>query len=150
MLADTATGALIGAGATLAGSLLTVLVYWLGRRIPTDVSAFAAQSAGTLDGISQALAAIDRGDEDAARQASNVTVYLGESERLLGAARLHLRGRGEETADRFIVALRTAEQQVLSAERDRRDDTRTAARAAYADALVRQREFGRAAQKSRR
>src|SRR5207237_5606769 len=109
MLGDTATGALIGAAAALLGSALGLVVYWLGRRIPAEVAAFANQAAGTLDGIRQALAGLELGDVDTTDRVKNVTVYLSQTEFLLGAARLELRQKGEDAADVLIVALRAGE-----------------------------------------
>jgi hypothetical protein len=153
-LGDTTLGALIAGGFGIAGALIALYGVRLTNKIPAEVAEFATQLAGALDGVRQAIAAsrrrglveAGRKPEDASELARNVTVYLSETERLLGGARLHLNRGGERRADAAILELRVAEDALRGATASVADVDAgiDAAEAAYERALNAQRRFARA------
>ena len=150
-LSGPVTGALIALGGALAGSVVSLVTYLLGRKVPDDVAAFSKQAAGTLDGVRQALLAFEVSPDKVATRAENVAGYLGTTEYLLGAAILHLRGRAEDAAKELITALRRAEEELQRAAAKSGDAAQLGtASAAYDDALAKRDDFVRAARSTRR
>jgi len=143
LLASTVTGALIGAAAALAGSLLGFASYWLGRKVPDDVRAFATQASGALDGLRQALVGVQRGADDTQNRVDKATIYVSETHRLLGGAMLELNARGRHEARALIGALHDTERLL-------HEGDPSATERAIKAAEERQAAFHEAASKSRR
>jgi hypothetical protein len=151
MLAGEITGALIAAGGALVAALINFLASWFRRQIPAEVAAFATQAAGTLDAMRHGLLGLEVGADDIEKRVSDVTVYLSESERLLGGARLHLPTKAEKRASEFIGTVRTAETALQRAAAARGNaELSKAAQIAYETADLEQRAFAKAAKSSRR
>jgi hypothetical protein len=142
-LSDTALGGVFA----IAGALIALYGVHLTTKIPAEVAEFATQLAGALDGVRQAIAAHGQQQpaEEVAKRAQNVTVYLSETERLLGGARLHLNRIAERRANEVILELRGAEQALRQAAAPSAPtQSIQSAAAAHRRGLEAQRRFARA------